>query len=138
VCQLWAELCGTGPGRLGTRQPRWGSLQRLATSWRYAPAISYARLSALFAQVWGLHISEGALAHLFHGIKARLAHRVAEILTRLRRRRLICSDETRARVNGRNQWAGGFQNAEVCVPVIRPSRGQQVIQEGLGAHRPTG
>ena len=30
-----------------------------------------------------------------------------------------------------------FQHAEVCIHVIRPSRGQGVIQEVLGAHRPT-
>jgi transposase len=30
-----------------------------------------------------------------------------------------------------------FQNAAVCIHVIRPSRGQGVIQEVLGAHRPT-
>ena len=125
------------PVGLEPGSPFGGSIQSLATYLRYAHAISYARLSALFEQVCGLHISEGALANLFHGIKARLDHRVAEILTRLRSSRLICSDETSARVNGRNQWEWVFQNAEVCVHVIRPSRGQKVIQEVLGAHRPT-
>src|SRR5262249_58981735 len=52
--------------------------------------------------------------------------------------RLMCSDETSARVNGRNQWAWVFQNAEVCLHVIRPSRGHGGIQEGLGEHRPVG
>ena len=67
-------------------------------------------------------ISEGALANLFQAVKTRLDHRVAEILTRLRRSRLICSDETSARVNGLSQWEWVFQNAEVCIHVIRPSR----------------
>jgi transposase len=33
----------------------------------------------------------------------------------LRRSRLVCSDETSARVDGRNQWEWVFQNDEVCL-----------------------
>jgi transposase len=117
--------------------PFGASIEALATYLRYTHAISYERLSALLAQVYGVPISEGALANLFQRIKTRLDDRVAEILTRLRRSRLICSDETGARVNGRTQWEWVFQNTEVCVHVIRPSRGQGVIHDVLGAHRPT-
>ena len=120
---------------LGT--PFGASIEALATDLRYTPAIRYERLSALLAQVYSVPISEGALANLFQRVKTRLDDRVAEILTRLRRSRLICSDETEARVNGRTQWEWVFQNTEVCVHVIRPSRGQGVIHDALGAHRPT-
>ena len=116
--------------------PFGASIQSLATYLRYTHAISYERLAGLFAQVFGLSISEGALANLFQGVKARLDHRVAEILTRLRRSRLLCSDETSARVNGKNQWEWVFQNDDVCLHVIRPSRGHGVIEEVLGDHRP--
>jgi len=99
--------------------------------------MSYERLSALLVQVYGVASSEGAWANLFQVVKIRLDHRVAEILTRLRSSRLICSDETGARVHARTPWAWVFQHAEVCVPVIRPSRGHGVIPEVLGDHRPT-
>ena len=117
--------------------PFGASIEALATYLRYTHAIRDERLSALLAQVYGVPISEGALANLFQRVKTRLDDRVAEILTRLRRSRLICSDETGARVNGRTQWEWVFQNTEVCVHVIRPSRGQGVIHDVLGAHRPT-
>lgn len=117
--------------------PFGASIQRLATYLRYTHAISYERLAALFTQVCGMPISEGALANLFQRVKTRLDDRVAEILTRLRSSRLIGSDETGARVNGRTQWEWVFQNTEVCVHVIRPSRGHGVIKEILGDHRPT-
>jgi transposase len=117
--------------------PFGASIQSLATYLRYTHAISYARLSALFTQVYGISISEGALANLFQRVNTRLDHRVEEILTRLRSSRLIGSDETGARVNGRTQWEWVFQNAEVCVHVIRPSRGHGVIRDILGDHRPT-
>ena len=89
---------GMEPGTpLGT------SIQSLATYLRYTHAISYARLSALFTQVYGVSISEGALANLFQRVHTQLDDRVTEIRTRLRSSRLICSDETGARVNGRTQ-----------------------------------
>jgi transposase len=125
------------PAGMEPGTPFGASVQSLATYLRYTHAISYERLAALLAQVFGLQISEGALANLFQGVKARLDHHLEEILIRLRSSRLICSDETSARVNGRNQWEWVFQNDEVCIHVIRPSRGRGVIQEVLGDHRPT-
>ena len=117
--------------------PFGASIEGLATYLRYTHAISDARLSALFTQVYGVSISAGALANLCQRVKPRLDNRVAEILTRLRRSRLLCSDATSARVHGRTQWAWVVQHAEVCVPVIRPSRGHGVSCEVLVDHRPT-
>jgi transposase len=125
------------PAGMEPGPPFGASVQSLATYLRYTHAISYERLAALLSQVFGLDISEGGLANLFQRVKGRLDHRVTEILTRLRSSRLICSDETSARVNGQQQWEWVFQNAEVCIHVIRPSRGQGVIHEVLGTHRPT-
>jgi transposase len=116
--------------------PFGNSVQSLATYLRYSHAISYERLSQLFSQVFGLEISEGAIANLFGKVKVRLDDQVSEILKRLQRSKLICSDETGARVNGQNQWEWVFQNQEVCLHVIRPSRGAGVIHEVLGEHRP--
>ena len=137
----WCAACGQSyaapvPVGMEPGTPFGASIQSLATYLRYTHAISDERLSALFTQVFGLHISEGGLANLFRLVKGRLDHRVAEILTRVRSSRLIGSDETSARVHGQQQWEWVFQNAEVCIHVIRPSRGQGVIQEVLGAHRP--
>lgn len=112
------------------------TIEGLATYLRYSHAISYQRLSHLFAEVFGLTISEGGIAGLFERVKRRLDLQVQAILKRLQQSRLICSDETSARVNGQTEWEWVFQNESVCLHVIRPSRGTQVISEGLQAHRP--
>jgi transposase len=125
------------PAGMEPGTPLGASVQRLATYLRYTHAIRYERLSALLSQVFGLAISEGGLANLFQLVKGRLDQRVADILSRLRSSRLIGSDETSARVNGQPQWEWVFQHAEVCLHVIRPRRGQGVIHEVLGTHRPT-
>lgn len=50
---------------------------------------------------------------------------------------MIYSDETSARVKGKNQWEWVFQNDEVVLHVIRPSRGAQVVRDIMGEHRPS-
>ncbi len=116
--------------------PFGASIQALATYYRYTHAIGYERLSRMFADLYGLLISEGALANLFQSAKSRIDDRTAEILERIRCSRLICSDETGVRVSGRNEWEWVFQNQDVCIHVIRPSRGSVVIQEVMAGHRP--
>ena len=130
------EYVSPVPCGLEGGSPFGDSVQSLATYYRYNHAISYERLSGLFAEAYNLSISEGGLSNLFQKVKGRMDGRVEEILTRLWSSRLVCSDETGARVKGRNEWEWVFQNEDVCVHVIRPSRGQQVIHEVMNGHRP--
>lgn len=113
------------------------SVETTASYLRYCHAIGYERLSQLFKEMFSLEISEGGLANLFNRLQSRLDPRVEEILTRIRSSRVICSDETGARVNGKNQWQWVFQNDDVCLHVIRDSRGKKVVDEVLEGHRPT-
>lgn len=113
------------------------SVDLMASYLRYCHAISYERLSGLFDEMFSLEISEGALSNLFKRLKSCLDPRVEEILTRIRSSRIICSDETGARVKGKNQWQWVFQNDDVCLHVIRPSRGKKVVEEVLAGHRPS-
>jgi transposase len=117
--------------------PVGAAVQRLATDLRSTHASSDERLSALVAPGCGLDIRAGGLAHLVPGVKGRRDPRVAAIRTRLRRRRLMGRDATSARVNGPQPWAWGLQPSAVGRHVSRPSRGQGVSQEVLGAPRPT-
>lgn len=103
---------------------------------RYSHAVSYQRLSQLMAEMYGLSISEGAIANLLQRVKTMLEAPVNSIVERLRRARLVGSDETSARVDGQNQWEWVFQNDQVCVHVIRPTRGKTVIDSVMDAHRP--
>jgi transposase len=112
------------------------SILAVALYLRFVHAISYKRLVGLFAHLVALEISEGALDSLFRGARGRLDAEVAAILTRLRRARVIGSDETTVRVAGRTCWNWGFQNGEVVIHVIRPSRAGGVVEEVLDGHRP--
>jgi transposase len=61
---------------------------------------------------------------------------VSAILARLRRARVVCSDETPVRVAGKTLWDWVFQNDEVVIHVIRNSRGAGVVAEVMDGHRP--
>jgi transposase len=103
---------------------------------RFVHAISYQRLSRLFDHLFGLSLSEGALDGMFRRAKPRFDQEVASILARLRRSRLICSDETTVRIDGHTCWNWVFQNAQVVIHVIRRTRAAQVVSDVLAGHRP--
>jgi len=108
----------------------------LAMYLRFVHAISYQRLSRLLLELFGLTISEGALDAAFRRGKRHVDAEVAAILTRLRCARVVCSDETSVRIDGRTCWNWVFQNDEVVIHVIRRSRGAGVVAEVLDGHRP--
>lgn len=112
------------------------SIVTLALYLRFTHAISYQRLTRLFRHLFTLEISAGALDALFRRAKPLVDGEVAAILARLRRARVVCSDETTVRIDGVTHWNWVFQNDQVVIHVIRPSRGRAVVSEMLGGHRP--
>jgi transposase len=108
----------------------------LVTTMRYSHGISYSRMKQMLSEVFGLEISEGAIDNMLSRVQGQLEWSVDEILTKLRSARIVCSDETSARVNGKNQWEWVFQNEQVCFHIIKPSRGGNVIEEVMGGQQP--
>lgn len=116
--------------------PFGSSIASLVTYLRYSHAISYGRLRQLMSELYGLSLSEGAIANLLQRVQRQLEAPVSKIVERLRSARLVGSDETGARVNGKNQWEWVFQNEQVCLHVIRPTRGKTVIDSVMDGHQP--
>jgi transposase len=129
--QIASVPVGMEPG-----SPFGSRIAALVTTLRYSHGISYSRMKQLLSEVFGLEMSQGAIANLLSRVKGHLQSEVDGILGTLRTARLICSDETSARVNGKNQWEWVFQNEQVCFHIIRASRGGDVITEVMKGHRP--
>jgi transposase len=106
----------------------------LAIYLRFTHAISDWRLTRLFLHLFALRISEGALDAMLQRAKPCFGTEVAGILARLRRSRIVCSDETTVRIDGRTHWDWVFQNDQV---VIRNSRAASVVSEVMADHRPS-
>jgi transposase len=103
----------------------------LAIYLRFTHAISYQRLTRMFLHLFALRISEGALDAMFRRAKPCFDDEVAVILARLRRSRIVCSDETTVRIDGRTHWNWVFQNDQVVIHVIRNSRAASVVTDVL-------
>jgi Transposase IS66 family len=77
----------------------------------FTHAISYQRLSRLFMHLFALQICDGALDAIFRRAMPCFDNEVAAILARLRRSRIICSDETTVRIDGRTHWNWVFRTS---------------------------
>jgi transposase len=124
------------PDGLEPGSPFSRNIVALAIYLRFTHAISYRRLSRLMAELFSLAISEGALDAAFRRAMPCFDAEVSAILARLRRSRVVCSDETSVRVAGKTCWDWVFQNGEVVIHVIRHSRGAAVVSEVMHGHRP--
>jgi transposase len=108
----------------------------LAIYLRFTHAISYRRLTQMFMHLYTLRISEGALDAMLQRAKPCFDNEVAAILARLRRSRIVCSDETTLRVDGRTHWNWVFQNDQVVIHIVRNSRAASVVTEVMAGYRP--
>ena len=125
------------PAGLEDGSPFSVNIVALAIYLRFTHAISYRRLTQLFLHLYALQISEGALDAMFQRAKPCFDNEVAAILARLRRSRIVCSDETSVRIDGRTHWNWVFQNDQVVIHVVRNSRAACVVAEVMAGHRPS-
>ncbi len=98
--------------------------------------VSYWRLEGLFRDVFGLKISQGALANLFRRGSARFEAGKADALARLRQAEAVASDETGVRIEGANSQHWVFLAKDAVVHEAAYSRGAQVVRDVMGGHRP--
>jgi transposase len=124
------------PAGLEPGSPFGASIAALAVYLRFGHAIGFERLSALFADVFGLDISEGALANLFTRVKPCFDDQAEAIARSVVDSAIVCSDETSARVEGRNWWEWVFLGGGAALHLIRPSRGKQVPEAVFAGRRP--
>jgi len=98
--------------------------------------VSFERLSRIAHELFGLVISEGAIANIFR----RLGHGMAAATTAIRDKllvaRIIASDETTTRTNGVTHWQWVFISDKAVLHKIAPRRARSVAEEVLGDHKP--
>ena len=125
------------PVGLADSSPFSANIVALAIYLRFTHAISYRRLTQVFLHLYALHVSEGALDAMLQRAKPCFDNEVAAILARLRRSRIVCSDETSVRIDGRTHWDWVFQNDHVVIHVVRDSRARSVVTDVMAGHRPS-
>jgi transposase len=98
--------------------------------------ISYARMIEMLDGVFGLTISEGAIAKMLARAEAPFAAKADKIAATVRASEVIASDETSARVKGKTWWQWTFNCATAVYHVIAETRGKCVPTGFLGSVKP--
>jgi len=124
------------PKELENKSPFGQSVEHFIIYMRYSHAISYQRLSILMYEIFKFKISEGSIAEIIKRAQTKIEPIIDKFQEMIRTSDIICSDETSARVQGKNQWEWVFQNTNVCLYMIFPSRGAVVIEEVMGTSKP--
>jgi transposase len=100
--------------------------------------VGYERLVEVCREVFGLSISEGGIDQALRRLAERARPTYEAIGAQVRAGPVIGSDETSARVAGRNAWQWVFQTPEASYHVIARRRNADVIAAFLGDARPEG
>ena len=98
--------------------------------------IGYARLAEMLEGLFGLKISEGAIANMLARAAEPFAECAQTIHETVRNSPVIASDETSARVKGKTHWQWTFVAATAVAHLIAPTRGKIVPTEFLDGARP--
>jgi transposase len=132
---------GAPPAAMPPGSPFGPSVVTMLAYLHHHHAVAYDRLSGLMAELFGLRISEGAVAAALRRAGRPLERARTAIVERLRRAPVIGCDETGARlstdeIGTRMAWEWVLVSEEAVLHRIRTSRGRDVVEEVLGGHRP--
>ena len=90
--------------------------------------VSFSRLSKLMAELWGVTISEGAIANMNARAGVTLGVAAGEIAATVRASSVIASDETSTLVNGKTWWQWVISSATGVYHPITDSRAAHVVK----------
>jgi len=99
-------------------------------------SVSFARLAGLFGDVFGLKLSQGALANMLRRSHMPFHSGKKKIIKRLRRADMVASDETGIRIEGLNGYHWVFLSTTEVVHEAQLSRAAQVVRDVMGEHKP--
>ena len=88
------------------------------------------------SKLFGLTISEGAVANALRRLETPLEAERAAIRETLRAAEVVWSDETTTRINGRLHWHWVFVTPEAVLHEIAPRRAKAVAEAVMGGHKP--
>ena len=98
--------------------------------------VGYKRLTEVCDDLFGLTISEGAIANMLARVGKAIAEPAERIAAEVRASEVIASDETSARVKGKTWWQWTFGCATAVTFVMASSRGKSVPTAFLAGARP--
>jgi transposase len=131
-----ARITAKPPVDMTPGSPFGVNIVALVTYLHACQMISYARMIEMLDGVFGLTISEGAIAKMLARAETSFGTQADKIAATVRASEVIASDETSARVKGKTWWQWTFNCATAVYHVIAETRGKCVPTRFLGPVRP--
>ena len=131
-----ARVAATPPANMMPGSPFGPGIVALVIYLHMRQMVSYVRLIEVMRDLFGLTISEGAIANMMARTALPFATAATTIAATVRAARVIHSDETSARVTGKTHWQWVFGCATAAVHIIAPSRGKAVVTDFLAGAKP--
>lgn len=130
------RFCATPPEGMAPGTPFGASIRALLLYLHHSHHVGFERLSRMMAELFGLTISEGAIAGAFRRAGTAMSEACAAIREKLLAARIIASDETTTRIDGVTHWHWVFVSTKAVLHRIAPRRAKAVAEAVLGEHRP--
>lgn len=124
------------PTDMPTGSPFGPNIVALVTYFHTSHMVSYARLTEVLGCVFGLKLSEGAIANMLSRAAKPFAASSAAIAAIVRDSPVIASDETSARVCKKTHWQWVFAAPTAVFHMIASSRKKVVPTEFLAGAKP--
>jgi transposase len=112
------------------------ALRALILHLHVTQAIGFERLARLMDEVFGVAISEGAIANILARAEAPMIVAAETIAEQIRASPVIASDETSARVQGKTWWQWVLLSSTAIYHLIADSRSAPVINDFLRGATP--
>lgn len=142
--ELFGGRCG-GCGRRYRAEPPAGmmpgtpfgpGIRALLLYLHHSHHVGFERLSRMLGELFGLAISEGAIANAFGRMRTGMDEARAAIKSKLLTARVVASDETTTRIDGVTHWQWVFVSDRAVLHEIAPRRAKSVAEDVLGGHQP--
>jgi transposase len=111
-------------------------LHAVATYLKTYQALSYERLQAALADLFGLRLSQGGLMNLLRRAQGRFQAGREAAVAALRRAEVVASDETGVRIEGCTGYHWVFRCQDAVVHQAAPTRAASVVHTMMDGHRP--
>ena len=121
------RVAASAPAGLEPGSPFGAGLCALIIHMHVTQAIGFQRLAQLMAEVFGVVISEGAIANILARAQAPLVAAAGPIAAAVRASPVVGSDETSARVGGKTWWQWVLLSSTAICHVIAATRAASVV-----------
>lgn len=124
------------PAAMPPGSPFGPGIRSLLAYLHHSHHVGFERLARMLKELFGLTISEGAIANAFRRMGTQLETACVAIKAKLLSARVIASDETTTRIDGVTHWQWVFVSDQAILHEIAPGRGRGVATTVLNGHQP--